>query len=85
VEVKISGLHVIVKLIDLESWRTSQLMSSISKLNLIENFLQELIKKASKQTQNYSSAKKGYLNGLIEKIIDNFQIVLSDVHIRFED
>jgi vacuolar protein sorting-associated protein 13A/C len=54
-------------------------------MEILEAYKEQCIKKILEKSTKKEDGDAGYMQKLVLKIIDNIQIKVSDIHIRFED
>lgn len=88
VKIFINGVYLLVKPLDFNSYTPEQAQNHFSAIKLATLLQEE--KKIDLQSQILYSADEieasaGYFDRLTQKIINNLEISLKNVHIRFED
>ena len=52
-------------------------------MNYCESIIQDFAKKSANSSKE--EEEKGYFGNMLTKIIDNVQVTIRDIHIRYED
>ncbi|KAL4462680.1 hypothetical protein ABPG74_000510 [Tetrahymena malaccensis] len=88
VELLLDGLYLVVTPKEKNEWTFQDYNSLRLKLLNIESFAIECLQKiaAKQQEQNKTGEKDaGYVQKLTMKIVDNLQVTIKNIHVRFED
>ncbi|EAR98864.2 PH domain protein (macronuclear) [Tetrahymena thermophila SB210] len=88
VELLLDGLYLVVTPKEKKEWTFQDYNSLRLKLLNIETFTIECLQKiAAKQQEQSKSGEKdaGYMQKLTMKIVDNLQVTIKNIHVRFED
>ncbi|EGR30928.1 PH domain protein [Ichthyophthirius multifiliis] len=88
VEVYLDGLYLLLNPKNQSDWTFKDYKGLQTKISQIETFIAECVKKlAAKQVAKakVEEANAGYVQKLTMKIIDNIQICVKNIHVRYED
>ncbi|EAR90561.2 PH domain protein (macronuclear) [Tetrahymena thermophila SB210] len=87
VEVFLDGLYLIATPKEQKEWKFKDYNSFKTKLANVEAFAAECVQKiAAKQKEKLKGGQEaGYIQKLTMKIVDNLQITIRNIHVRFED
>lgn len=87
VEVFLDGLYLIVNPKGKNEWTFKDYRALKAKLENVEAFAADCLQKiAAKQIEKSKNDKDaGYIQKLTMKIVDNLQITIKNIHVRFED
>ncbi|KAL4496109.1 hypothetical protein ABPG72_015531 [Tetrahymena utriculariae] len=87
VEVFLDGLYLVVTPKEQKDWTFKDLKAFKNKLSNIESFAAECVSKilAKQQEKNKVEKDAGYVQKLTMKIVENLQITIRNIHVRFED
>ncbi|KAL4498677.1 hypothetical protein ABPG73_003474, partial [Tetrahymena malaccensis] len=87
VEVFLDGLYLVVTPKEQKDWTFKDFKAFKNKLSNIESFAAECVSKIAAKQQEKNKVEKdaGYIQKLTMKIVDNLQITIRNIHVRFED
>lgn len=83
VEIRIMDIFIIVSPVKRNFWQT-KFDNAYIKMEFIQDLMKKLLIKQKEKNPNISS-KSGYFDLIIAKIIDNIQLKIENIHIRFEN
>ncbi|CAD8141116.1 unnamed protein product [Paramecium pentaurelia] len=85
VEVVLSDLYLIISLDHPDHWQFMDYSGFIKKMEILEKFKEQIISSISEKSKQQNDKDNGYFMKLVFKIIDNIQLSITNIHIRFED
>ena len=90
VRVFIDGLYIVISPLDINTQTHEQIKknASIDKRNKLKNAQTKILKSTTESNTNSNpnnTTNASYIQHLIAKIIDNLEITITNIHIRYED
>ena len=84
VEIRISDIYLIMEPLDISLWG-SKFNGLEGKIEKIEEIIREILNKEKKISEKKIGDKPGFFDMFVEKIIDNIQLKIENIHLRFEN
>jgi len=91
IELLIEDIHLILQPIDKESWKSIDFRTLNQKLKMMNTFIQNYTAKMAQKEKEKNKTgdnlpeDQSLIARLTEKAIDNIQITIRNIHLRFED
>jgi vacuolar protein sorting-associated protein 13A/C len=85
VQIDLSQVFIILSAKHPNQWVFQDYAGFKKKMGILEAYKEQCIRKIVEKSTKKEDGDAGYRQMLVLKIIDNIQIKVSDIHIRFED
>jgi vacuolar protein sorting-associated protein 13A/C len=85
IEVLLEGFELIIAEVPTSEWVCKNTKIIEKRKKEIESFCDAVINDFSKKNEKGKENEEGYFSKLVVKIIDNLQVTIKDIHIRYED
>ncbi|CAD8058857.1 unnamed protein product [Paramecium sonneborni] len=85
VEVMLTDLYIIISADHPDVWQYINYTGFKKKMEVLEKFKESIIQNINDKSKQKDDKEDGYVKKLVLKIIDNLQLSISNIHIRFED